>query len=141
MQTLWVLLAFQVSVLCSTGFSEYRHSSQNAPMQIMITLGILIVAFGINWLVSVYMPFRIRHAGSAAIGLYKEAFRFDYYRHASRNTAVVINMYLIGRNFSMYNDDASLLCIINILIALTALIAWLWWSLGSEEAYRRRYVV
>lgn len=137
LRSFWFLLTFQVLTLALTAFFEYQYDSQNGAKRTLIMLGMWVLAFTVNWIACVYVPYRIRHRHSAAIGLYEAAFRFDYYRHASRNVGLLINGYMIGRNTSMYWRDGNTDYLFGVAFAAISLALWIWWSWGAEDAYRK----
>lgn len=133
-------ILIQVWVILSTNISEFVHNPQSANKKVLLTIGILVMAFLLNWLVYVYIPWRILHAKSAAIGLYEAAFRSEYYKHAIRQTALLVNCYLVGRNISMYSQDCQILHVFDSVLALGVLALWVKWSWDANGIYRKRYI-
>jgi hypothetical protein len=130
----------QVWVLFSTSMSEFVHNPDTANKQIVVTASILIVSFALNWVAYVFVPWRIRHAKSAAIGLYEAVFRYGYYQHAIRQTALVINFYLVGRNISMYSQNCQIMHIFDSILALVTFALWVRWTWDANGIYRKQYL-
>lgn len=130
----------QIWVLLSTSMSEFVHNPNNANKQVLFMVSILVIAFGLNWIAYVYVPWRVHHANSAAIGLYEVVFRSGYYKHAVRQTALVINCYLVGRNISMYSQDCQIMHIFDSILTLVTFALWVKWSWDANGIYRKRYL-